>query len=135
MRLIGCNHNGVNKMRIGTDIVEIARIAKAIAEGKSGFLERVFTPDEIKKINVSEPDYQRASGFWAAKESIVKAIGYGFRQGIRFHDIEVAHHDYGAPRFILTGRIKEILDEQSVENVSLSISHCRTYAIAATIIY
>lgn len=135
MRLIGCNHIGVNKMRIGTDIVEIARVAKAIADGKSGFLERVFTNNEIKKINIAKPDYQRASGFWAAKESIVKAIGYGFRHGIRFHDIEVTHDDYGAPRFILTGRIKEILDEQSVENVSLSISHCRTYAVAATIIY
>lgn len=122
-------------MRIGTDIVEVARIAKAIADGKSGFLERVFTEQERAAINIAEPDYQRASGFWAAKESIVKAAGYGFRKGIRFHDIAIVHDEYGAPHFILSGKMKTILEEQGVKNISLSISHCRTYAIAATIIY
>jgi len=122
-------------MRIGTDIVEVARIAKAIADGKSGFLERVFTEQERAAINIAEPDYQRASGFWAAKESIVKAAGYGFRKGIRFHDIAIVHDEYGAPHFILSGKMKAILEEQGVKNISLSISHCRTYAIAATIIY
>lgn len=135
MWLIDCSDNGEDMMRIGTDIVEVARIAKAISDGKTGFLERVFTTHEIKAINIAEPDYERASGFWAAKESIVKAVGYGFRNGIRFHDIEVAHDAYGAPRFVLSGRVKEILEEQGVANISLSISHCRTYAIAATIIY
>lgn len=122
-------------MRIGTDIVEVARIAKAIADGTSGFLERVFTEQERAAINIAEPDYQRASGFWAAKESIVKAAGYGFRKGIRFHDIAIVHDEYGAPQFILSGKMKTILEEQGVKNISLSISHCRTYAIAATIIY
>jgi len=122
-------------MRIGTDIVEVARIKKAIDNERSGFLERVFTNNEIEKINIADPDYERASGFWAAKESIVKAIGYGFRNGIRFHDIEVTHDEYGCPQFILSGKLKEILEEQRIMDVSLSISHCRTYAIAATIIY
>lgn len=135
MWLIDCSDNGENMMRIGTDIVEVARIARAISDGKSGFLERVFTQNEMKAINIAEPDYERASGFWAAKESIVKAVGYGFRKGIRFHDIEIAHDEYGAPRFNLSGRMKEIVEEQGITAISLSISHCRTYAIAATIIY
>ncbi|MCU6669135.1 holo-ACP synthase [Enterobacteriaceae bacterium H4N4] len=121
-------------MRIGTDIVEVDRIARAVSDGQSGFLERVFTENEIKIINLANPDYERASGFWAAKESIVKAVGFGFRDGIRFHDIEVTHDEYGCPQFILSGRLKEIVEEQRVVNISLSISHCRTYAIAATII-
>ncbi|MBA7845703.1 holo-ACP synthase [Klebsiella sp. RHBSTW-00484] len=122
-------------MRIGTDIVEIARITKAILNEKKGFLERVFTIREIEKINIAEPNYTRAAGFWAAKESIVKAAGYGFSQGIRFQDIEVTHNEHGRPEFILSGMLKEILNKQKVMGISLSISHCRTYAIAATIIY
>ncbi|EPH2694590.1 holo-ACP synthase [Klebsiella aerogenes] len=122
-------------MRIGTDIVEIARIKKAIANDKSGFLHRVFTNNEIKEIDITDINYERASGYWAAKESLVKAIGYGFRHGIRFHDIEVVHDEYGKPEFILSGKAKDILDEQHIMNISLSISHCQTYAIAATIIY
>ncbi|MGG8023892.1 holo-ACP synthase [Klebsiella aerogenes] len=122
-------------MRIGTDIVEVARIKKAIANDTSGFLQRVFTNNEIKEIDITDINYERASGYWAAKESLVKAIGYGFRHGIRFHDIEVVHDEYGKPEFILSGKAKDILDEQHIMNISLSISHCQTYAIAATIIY
>lgn len=59
-------------MRIGTDIVEVERITKAISNGNSCFLQQVFTCAEIDQINPHEPDYERASGFWAAKEAIVK---------------------------------------------------------------
>lgn len=74
-------------MRIGTDIVEVARIEKAITNEKSGFLSRVFTANEIRDIGIIDSNYERAAGFWAAKESLVKAVGYGFSHGICFHDI------------------------------------------------
>ncbi|WP_285111470.1 holo-ACP synthase [Leclercia adecarboxylata] len=122
-------------MRIGTDIVEVSRIVRAISNEKQSFLERVFTYNEIIKINIDEPNFERASGFWAAKESLVKAIGCGFRHGIRFHDIEITHDEYGCPGFIISGKLKEILEEKRITNLSLSISHCRTHAIAATIVY
>lgn len=122
-------------MRIGTDIVEVARIEKAITNEKSGFLSRVFTANEIGDIGIIDSNYERAAGFWAAKESLVKAVGYGFSHGICFHDIEVTHDENGKPDFIVSGKIKDILNEQYIMNISLSISHCRTYAIAATIIY
>lgn len=122
-------------MRIGTDIVEVARIEKSITNEKSGFLSRVFTANEIRDIGIIDSNYERAAGFWAAKESLVKAVGYGFSHGICFHDIEVTHDENGKPDFIVSGKIKDILNEQYIMNISLSISHCRTYAIAATIIY
>ncbi|KAA0472216.1 holo-ACP synthase [Klebsiella aerogenes] len=122
-------------MRIGTDIVEVARIEKAITNEKSDFLSRVFTANEIRDIGIIDSNYERAAGFWAAKESLVKAVGYGFSHGICFHDIEVTHDENGKPDFIVSGKIKDILNEQYIMNISLSISHCRTYAIAATIIY
>lgn len=121
-------------MRVGTYIVEVERITKALMNSSSCFLQRVFTHAEINKINPHNPDYERASGFWAAKESIVKAVGYGFSNKIRFHDIEVTHDEYGKPEFLISGRLKEILNEQGVLNISLSISHCRTHAIAVTIL-
>ncbi|MGR7137393.1 holo-ACP synthase [Klebsiella aerogenes] len=122
-------------MRIGTDIVEVARIEKAITNEKSDFLSRVFTANEIRDIGIIDSNYERAAGFWAAKESLVKAVGYGFSHGICFHDIEVTHDENGKPDFIVSGKIKDILNEQYIMNISLSISHCRTYAIAATILY
>ncbi|WLI78599.1 holo-ACP synthase [Kosakonia sp. H02] len=119
---------------IGTDIVEVDRITRAIENGKINFLERVFSEKEINAINLNEPNYERASGFWAAKEAIVKATGLGFSNGIRFQNIEICHDHYGCPYYVLTGRLKEILTEKGIAKISLSISHCRTYAIAVAIL-
>lgn len=122
-------------MRIGTDIVEVARIERAMSNMHSGFLERVFTYNEIKKININDPNYERAAGFWAAKESIVKAVGCGFRNGIRFHDIEIVHDDRGKPDCLISGQLQKILTGEELNTISLSISHCRTHAIAVALIY
>lgn len=122
-------------MRIGTDIVEVARITRAITNGEMTFYERVYTAQERTCINPADPDYERASGFWAAKEAAVKAVGCGFRDGVRFQDMEITHDAVGRPYFIFSGRLKEILTGQGLENVALSISHCRTHAIATVIVY
>ena len=119
---------------VGTDIVEVERIKRAISQSKPGFLQRVFTPAEISKINLASPNYERAAGFWAAKESMVKALGTGFRDGIRFHDIEIAYKQYGCPCIVPRGRLKELLSKQGNAQISLSISHCRLYAIAVVVV-
>ncbi|MBE5250663.1 holo-ACP synthase [Mixta mediterraneensis] len=122
-------------MRIGTDIVEIARISRAINNWKTDFLYRVYTGQERMKINTDDPSTERAAGLWAAKEAAVKALGCGFRNGITFHDVEITHDDYGCPHFIFSGRVKELLAEKGIMNSSLSISHCQAYATAVAILY
>ncbi|WP_448669508.1 holo-ACP synthase [Enterobacter mori] len=122
-------------MRIGTDIVEVSRIERAIKNGQTDFLHRVFTQQENIKINREDPNYERASGFWAAKEAVVKALGCGYRDGITFKDIEIGHDELGCPHFIFSGRVKEMLVEKQIENASLSISHCQNYATAVVILY
>lgn len=122
-------------MRIGTDIVEVSRIERAIKNWQTDFLHRVFTQQENIKINRKDPNYERASGFWAAKEAVVKALGCGYRDGITFKDIEIGHDELGCPHFIFSGRVKEMLIEKQLENASLSISHCQNYATAVVILY
>lgn len=99
------------------------------------FLQRVFTPQENIKINREDPNYERASGFWAAKEAVVKALGCGYRDGITFKDIEINHDELGCPHLIFSGRVKELLIEKQMANASLSISHCQHYATAVVILY
>jgi holo-[acyl-carrier protein] synthase len=120
-------------MFVGTDIVEIERIKTAISRSGETFLKRMLTDTEVLKVGEEELDFERISGFWAAKESIVKAIGLGFRDGILFHDAEIVHDEYGAPSFLLHGRLKEILADKGISKISLSISHCRTHAVAVTV--
>lgn len=119
---------------IGTDIVEVSKITRAINNGGDCFLHRVFSLSERKKFIAEDMDYERVSGFWAAKESLVKALGLGFREGITFQDMEVQHDCFGCPYFYLSGRIAQIIKERDIGHISLSISHCRTHAVAVTII-
>lgn len=122
-------------MRIGTDIVEVSRIGRAVANWQNDFLLRVYTEQEVIKIGLADPNIERAAGFWAAKEALVKALGCGYREGIKFQDIEISHDNYGCPYFIFAGRVKIMLGEKGIQHASLSISHCQSYATAVVILY
>ena len=122
------------ELLIGTDIIAVDRIKQAISGWKMDFLQRVFTFAEIAQINADSPDYERAAGFWAAKESMVKAMGCGFQQGVCFHNMEINHNSAGAPSMTLDGRLKQLFDMKGEAQIALSISHCRTYAIAVVAI-
>lgn len=121
-------------MFVGTDIVEVSRIQRLMLLDKTRFLAPVFTKKEIQKIGLDDPDYQRASGFWAAKESQVKATGTGFRNGISFQDMDIDHDEYGCPYYGLKGKLSEIIQAKCISSISLSISHCDNHSIAVTVI-
>ena len=107
---------------LGTDIIEIARIEKAIA--RESFLRHVFTEQEqnwLKEKGNQMP--QSAAGLFCAKEAVAKALGTGFQNGLRFRDIEIAHTEQGAP-YVL----------HPDQPFLLSISHCQTYATATAIL-
>lgn len=106
---------------LGTDIVEIERVAKAIA--KPRFLDKVYTPSERAWLDqLGDNKAQSAAGLFCAKEAIAKALGTGFGAQLGFHDIEIGHTTLGAP--IVLRPKGEFL---------LSISHCRDYAVATAL--
>ena len=80
---------------IGTDIVEISRIAALIAKRGETFLQRVFTPEELVHCGRAA---HRLAGRFAAKEAFFKALGTGFR-GFKWHEVQVCNGDLGAPYF------------------------------------
>ncbi|MBQ4543004.1 MAG: holo-ACP synthase [Clostridia bacterium] len=103
---------------IGTDIIEIKRIEKAMA--KEGFLEKVFNPEEIEYI---KDNPLRCAGLFCAKEAVAKATGLGLsKTGIK--NIHISHTKEGAPTATVDG----------TEYVfHLSISHSENYATATAI--
>ncbi|HEY4532926.1 MAG TPA: holo-ACP synthase [Fusobacterium sp.] len=107
---------------IGTDIIEILRIGKAIRDPK--FIRKVFTEKERDEQEARGNKVESYAALFAAKEAIVKAMGTGFR-GIEFTDIEIFHDDWGKPWVYLHG-IRQ-------DDWSLSLSHCKAYAVAMAI--
>jgi holo-[acyl-carrier protein] synthase len=118
----------------GVDIVEVARIKGAVQRFGNRFLNRVFTPEEIRyctsKLNTAE----RLAARFAAKEAGMKAIGTGLRHGVTWHDLEVVRAASGKPSLRLTGKVAEFASRLGCAHVHLSLSHTADQAIAFVIL-
>ncbi len=110
----------------GVDIIEISRVRQVLERYGQRFLKRVFTAGEIEYCR--DRPANLAARF-AAKEATMKALGTGVR-GVGWKDIEVIRHDSGAPAVVLHGRAKRRAQRLAVEEISLSLSHSREYAVA-----
>lgn len=115
---------------IGTDIIEVLRIAHMIERHGELFLERVYTPQEMSYCNSRKASRQHFAGRWAAKEAVLKALGTGWRQGITWQDIEVRNLPGGRPTIVLSGGALEAARRLGIYEVLISISHCRSHATA-----
>lgn len=117
---------------IGTDIVEIDRINKAI-ERTPNFINKLFTKKEIEYFISRKMRPEFIAGKFAAKESVAKALGTGFRK-FGFRDIEIDKDELGKPLVLLSGEAKEIANKFGDYKLHLSISHGRENAIAYAIL-
>ncbi len=118
---------------IGTDIIEVDRVQK-VMERDIGFRDKIFTPHEIEYCESKRHKYQHYAGRFSAKEAFLKAIGTGWRYGIRFGDIEVTHDELGKPEINVYGKAKEWVESESVSNIHVSLSHLKEMATAIVII-
>ena len=118
---------------VGTDIIEIVRIARIIERHGELFLNRVFTPAEVDFCQRRKKTYEHFAGRWAAKEAVAKALGTGFVRGIHFRDIEVCSAPNGRPSIKLHGGTRDYAEQCGIGDVLISISHCRSYATATAI--
>lgn len=112
---------------VGTDIIEIERIEKAIL--KESFVKKYFTEKEIIFFQTKNFKAETIAGSFSAKEAVSKALGTGF-SSFGAIDIEIMHGGNGAPYVVLGGNAKIVAMEKKIENICISISHCKNYAIA-----
>lgn len=118
---------------IGADIIECLRIAQMIERHGELFIQRVYTDHEIGYCSTKKAATQHYAGRWAAKEAVLKALGTGWVRGIAWRDVEIRHKAGGAPTVVLRGGAKEVFDRTGIAQMHISISHCRTHAVAYAI--
>jgi len=112
---------------IGLDIIEIQRIKKAIHKNDR-FIDRILTINErniYKRFSSENRKLEFLAGRFAAKEAFAKASQQGIGK-LSFQHIEILSSDNGAPKMIVDGY------EQ--EQIFLSITHSKQYAVAQVII-
>jgi holo-[acyl-carrier protein] synthase len=118
---------------LGTDIVEIVRIGEMIERHGELFLQRVYTEDEIKYCQRHKEALQHYAGRWAAKEAVMKTLGTGFTKGVGWKDIRVGKTKMGKPIIELVGGAKRVAELLGIDEVLITISHCRAYATATAV--
>jgi holo-[acyl-carrier protein] synthase len=111
---------------VGIDIIEIARIQRALDDFGERFLRRVYTERERDRYagRVSE-----LAARFAAKEATSKALGTGIR-GIRWREMEIVSNRRGKPVLVLHGQAAERAALLGLTDFDLSLTHSRTDAMA-----
>jgi holo-[acyl-carrier protein] synthase len=118
---------------MGVDIAEVGRIREAIERHGEPFLRRVYTPDEREYCERFRNKYERYAGRFAAKEAAMKALGTGWRRGVRWVDFEVVREMGGRPTVRLDGEARKIAEGMGVKRIALSITHTESLALAQVI--
>lgn len=119
---------------IGTDIVEVKRLQKAIERFGDRFIRRVFTENEIKYSEGKASRFQHLAVRFGAKEALLKAMGTGLRDGILWHEIEIRNDELGKPKIFCSGKCLQKLNDLDVENIHVSLTHAEKYGVATVIL-
>ncbi len=118
---------------MGVDIAEVERIQGAIERHGEVFLRRIYTAREREYCERFKNKYERYAGRFAAKEAAMKALGTGWRRGVKWVDLEVVRETSGRPTLAITGEAAKIAQLLGVKSVALSITHTESQALAQVI--
>ena len=121
---------------IGIDIVENNRIKKLIKNKQ--FVLRVFSKIEINNSKKIKDKTNYFAKRFAAKESLSKAIGTGFRKGMNFKDISIINDKYGKPKYKINNNVKKLIySKYKIKKfkISLSLADEKKYSIAFSVIH
>lgn len=119
---------------VGTDVVSIQRIEKAVQRFGERFINKVFTDKEAVVCKEGKDPAPHLAARFAAKEAVLKALGTGIINGIGFKDVEVSREHGKRPEIILHGKGKETAKTLGVKNIHLSLSHDAGLAVAFVVV-
>ena len=120
------------KIKCGTDIVEIERIKDSIEKLGDKFLNKVYTEEEIKFCeSKGKQKYQHYAARFAVKEAAFKAVSEGLddKYSVCWKDFETINDKNGRPNISILN-----VNTKQIENIDISISHCKKYATANVVI-
>lgn len=117
------------KLSSGIDLIEIARIQRALERHGERFLQRVFTPAEVAQCRGRASEL---AARFAAKEAASKALGTGIGP-ISWAEVETINLPSGKPELRLYGRAQIIAGKLGLDTWSVSLTHARQMAAAVVV--
>lgn len=118
----------------GVDLAEVRRIRESIERYGDRFIHRIYTEQEIAYVERKANRFERYAGRFAVKEAGMKAIGTGWKRGVRWVDFETINLPSGRPTLRLHGEAAKIAEKMGVKSISLSITHTAELGMAHVIL-
>ena len=117
----------------GIDVVEIARVERALSRRGERMRERLYTPRELADCTRRVRSSPHFALRFAVKEAGMKAIGTGWRRGVAWRDFETLETPQGL-EVRLHGRALEIARERGFARAFVGASYTRTHAFAQIVL-
>ena len=118
----------------GIDIVEISRFKKAKKKWGKGFLNKIFTENEIDYSKKRRFQEQHLAARFAAKEAVLKAFGDKISSVHNWQDIEILNDKSGKPYCSFHRSAKKLKKIEKINQVVLSMAHCKGHAVATAML-
>ena len=119
---------------VGTDLVEIGRIEKALERFGERFARRILCEPELKRFKVHRKPAAYLAKRFAAKEAFTKALGTGIHAPANWHGVWVANMKSGKPELRFSDALRELLEKRQISRTHLSLTDERGMAAATVIL-
>lgn len=119
---------------VGTDVVEIGRIEKALKRFGAKFAQRVLCEPELARFHRHKLPASYLAKRFAAKEAFTKALGTGIRSPANWHGLWVVNLPSGKPELRFSPALRDLLQKKGVTRSHVSLSDEKGVAFATVIL-
>jgi len=119
---------------IGTDLIEIPRVERALARFGVRFAQRILCEPELRRFRAHARPAAYLAKRFAAKEAFSKALGTGIRAPANWHGVWVVNLRSGKPQLEFSARLAALLEARGIRRTHLTLSDERGLAAATVIL-
>ncbi len=119
---------------VGTDLVEIHRIEKALARYGERFARRVLVEQELEHFRREKKPAAWLAKRFAAKEAFSKAMGTGIHFPVNWHNVSVANARSGKPQLCFSEPLAALMAQRGILHAHVSLTDEISLAFAFVVI-
>ena len=119
---------------VGTDLIEISRVERALARFGARFAQRILCEPELQRFNAHVKPAAYLAKRFAAKEAFSKALGTGIHAPANWHGVWVVNHRSGKPQLEFSVALADFMSSRGIRRSHLTLTDERGMAAATVIL-